>query len=149
MSDLQDLYQELIIDHSKRPRNFRRIEGVSPVVGHNPLCGDKLALFVCVTDGKVSDVAWEGAGCAISTASASLMTDALKGKSVEEAERMIDAFHRLVTGEGEAPDPKGMGKLAVFEGVKEYPSRVKCANLAWRTMRAGLEQDAAKVVSTE
>ncbi len=149
MSDLQDLYQEVIIDHSKRPRNFGKLaQGGRKMEGHNPLCGDRLTLYVDVADGVVKDVAWEGAGCAISTASASIMTQALKGKSIDEADQMIEGFQHLVTGR---PQPEGappLGKLEVFAGVCEYPSRVKCASLAWHTMRSVLHGK-SEPVSTE
>jgi nitrogen fixation NifU-like protein len=140
MSDLRELYQEVILDHSKRPRNFRRIEGADrQSVGYNPLCGDKLTLFLNVDNGVVADAGFQGSGCAISTASASMMTEAVKGKSVEEAERLFEQFQEMVTA---APDENidagALGKLQVFSGVREFPARVKCASLAWHTVHAAL-----------
>lgn len=141
MSELSDLYQELILDHAKRPRNRRRLE--APAVhaeGHNPLCGDRLTVFLVVKDGRVADVAFEGQGCAISTASASLMTESVKGKPVAEARALFERVHALLTaphGEGAAL-AEGLGKLAVFAGVSEFPMRVKCASLSWHTFLAAL-----------
>ena len=139
MSDLRELYQEVILDHNKRPRNFGPLpEANHHAEGRNPLCGDHLSVQVDVEDGVIKNVAFEGAGCAISRASASLMTDAVKGKSVEEAERMFEEFHQMVTsGVAEAVE-ESLGKLAVFCGVREFPSRVKCASLAWHTLHAAL-----------
>jgi nitrogen fixation NifU-like protein len=139
MSDLRELYQEVILDHNKRPRNF----GTLPVAncraeGINPLCGDHLSVQVEVEGGVIKDVAFDGAGCAISRASASLMTDAVKGKPVEEAERMFEEFHQMVTSGVEGAVEESLGKLAVFCGVREFPSRVKCASLAWHTLHAAL-----------
>jgi nitrogen fixation NifU-like protein len=150
MSDLRDLYQEVILDHYKRPRNFRRIEeGARHVEGNNPLCGDRLTVYAQVEDGVVKDLSFEGSGCAISTASASLMTEALKGKTPEEAEELFRKFHELVTGDHEqSPETEGLGKLAVFAGVREFPARVKCASLAWHTVRAALQGEET-TVSTE
>lgn len=149
MSDLRDLYQEVILDHGKRPRNFRRPEGANHSAdGHNPLCGDRLTVYVAVEDGVIVDVGFQGTGCAISTASASMMTEALHGRTVEEAEAMFGRFHDLLTGEAGA-DPEGVGKLAVFEGVREFPVRVKCATLPWHTLRAALSSPGAAAVSTE
>jgi nitrogen fixation NifU-like protein len=138
MSDLRDLYQELVLDHGRKPRNFRRIEHPSArAEGHNPLCGDRLSLYLAMDGEKIRDAAFEGSGCAISTASASLMTEAVRGKTREEAEALFERFHDLVMGEGEADE--FLGKLGVFEGVRDYPTRVKCATLAWHTLRAALE----------
>jgi nitrogen fixation NifU-like protein len=149
MSDLRDLYQEVIVDHSKRPRNFRKIEGAErTAVGHNPLCGDRLTLYLDVEDGIVRDAAFQGAGCAISTASASMMTESIKGKSVEEAERLFEQFQSMVTTPPDQPiDTSELGKLQVFGGVREFPARVKCASLAWHTVHAALHGD--KETSTE
>ena len=149
MSDLRELYQEVILDHNKRPRNFGPLpEANHHAEGRNPLCGDHLSVQVDVEDGVIKNVAFEGAGCAISRASASLMTDAVKGKSVEEAERMFEEFHQMVTsGVAEAVE-ESLGKLAVFCGVREFPSRVKCASLAWHTLHAALEAKDA-TASTE
>ncbi len=151
MSDLRELYQDQIKEHSKKPRNFRAIEGAVEVHGHNPLCGDKLTLYVQMDGERVKDVSFQGSGCAISTASASMMTEVLKGKTRSEAEGLFHAFHELVTGtsppkpplrsgegEGKQASPP-LGKLAVFSGVREFPVRVKCATLAWHTFRAALE----------
>ena len=151
MSDLQDLYQELIIDHSKRPRNFRAMEGATQHAdGYNPLCGDKVSVFVKMENGRVADVSFLGAGCAISTSSASLLTESIKGKTREEAEALFETFHRLVT---EGPDKvqvgPGLGKLAVFGGVSKYPARVKCAVLAWHTFKAALDEKKEQSVTTE
>jgi nitrogen fixation NifU-like protein len=140
MSELQDLYQQVILDHNQRPRNFHALEGkVRRAEGHNPLCGDRLTLFLDVRDGRVKDVGFVGSGCAISKASASMMTEAVKGKTAEEAESLFEAFHSLVTGESAAdPDDPRLTKLVVFAGVRDYPVRVKCATLAWHTLRAAL-----------
>jgi nitrogen fixation NifU-like protein len=146
MSGLSDLYQEVIIDHSRRPRNFRAVEGAtSRAEGYNPLCGDKVTVELKLENDVVTDVAFRGSGCAISTASASLMTESLKGRTRAEAEKMFERFHELVTGESA---PSDIGKLAVFGGVREYPARVKCATLAWHTMRAALRSPGEEV-STE
>ena len=146
-SELRDLYQEVIVDHSKRPRNFRKLEGtVRSAEGFNPLCGDKVTVYVSLEDGVLRDVAFQGSGCAISTASASVMTEVLKGKSATEAEKLFEIFHALVTrGASASAD---LGKLAVFAGVNEFPSRVKCAVLAWHTLRAALKGE-HQPVSTE
>ncbi|HEX6898745.1 MAG TPA: SUF system NifU family Fe-S cluster assembly protein [Thermoanaerobaculia bacterium] len=140
MSDsLRDLYQEVILDHNRRPRNFGPLpEANRQAEGYNPLCGDKVTVFLDLEDDRIRDVRFQGAGCAISTASASLMTEALKGLSVEEARRLFHDFHELVTtGAGE--DSPELGKLAVFSGVREFPMRVKCATLAWHTVLAAVE----------
>jgi nitrogen fixation protein NifU and related proteins len=150
MSDLRELYQEVILDHNKRPRNFRMIESPTRVAkGHNPLCGDRLTLYVSIDGDRISDVAFEGSGCAISKASASLMTEAVKGKTVAEAETLFERFHDLVTSPPDEPvATTGLGKLAVFAGVREYPARVKCASLAWHTMKNAVE-DRGEVAKTE
>ena len=148
MSDLRDLYQEIIVDHSKRPRNHRKPQPMShEAEGHNPLCGDSVNVYLFVKDGRVEDVGFEGRGCAISMASASLMTEAVKGKTVAEAKALFDSFHRLVTGKDELPD-ESLDKLAAFEGVRDFPVRVKCATLPWHTLQAALEKSPA-AVSTE
>ena len=145
---LRELYQEVILDHTKSPRNFREIENAShDAKGHNPLCGDRLALYVVVEDGVIRDIAFKGAGCAISTASASMMTEALKGKTEAEAEALFGAFHGVVTGKDDVNDDE-LGKLAVFAGVRDYPVRVKCATLAWHTFNAALAKK-EEAVSTE
>ena len=148
-TDLRELYQEIIVDHGRRPRNFRRLDGAARAIeGYNPLCGDKITLYVDLDGDTVRDVAFQGSGCAISMASASVMTETLKGKSRREADSLFDAFHALVTKGEVAVGENGLGKLAVFAGVSEFPSRVKCAILAWHTMRAALEGQ-AEPVSTE
>jgi nitrogen fixation NifU-like protein len=134
---IHDLYQETILDHSKRPRNLHEMPDANrSAVGYNPLCGDKLKLFLKVEDGKVREASFVGSGCAISTASASLMTEVLKGKSQEEALALLDKFHELLTSE--TPASTDLGKLVVFCGVRDYPARVKCATLAWHTLRSAL-----------
>ncbi len=146
--ELRELYQEMIVDHGRRPRNFRKIEGAScQAEGFNPLCGDQVKVYLRCTDGRVGDASFEGRGCAISIASASMMTEAVKGKSREEVERMFDAFHRLLTEEHVVPAAE-LGKLKVFAGVREFPSRVKCAVLAWHTLKAALT-GTQETVSTE
>jgi len=149
MSDLRDLYQEVILDHTKHPRNFGTLERATHrAQGHNPLCGDQLALFVEIADGRVRDVRFAGKGCAISTASASLMTEALKGKTTDEAHHLFADFHRLVTTPSDEPvDTSGLGKLAVLAGVREFPMRVKCASLAWHTLEAALARRADPVTT--
>jgi nitrogen fixation NifU-like protein len=141
MSDLRELYQTTILDHNKQPRNFRVPEDANrQAAGHNPLCGDRVVVHLRVEDGVVKDVGFQGAGCAISTASASLMTQAVKGKSAADVEKLFDAFHELLTSNPhQEVDADRVGKLAVFAGVREYPVRVKCATLAWHTLRAALE----------
>jgi nitrogen fixation NifU-like protein len=150
MSDLRELYQTTILDHNKQPRNFRVPEGANRFAsGHNPLCGDRVVVHLVLEDGVVKDVGFQGAGCAISTASASLMTQAVNGKSVPEVQKLFDAFHEMLTGDPQQEvDLERMGKLAVFAGVREYPVRVKCATLAWHTLRAALE-GAHETVKTE
>jgi len=141
MNDLRDLYQDTILEHYKKPRNFHDLpDATAHADGYNPLCGDKVKVYLKMTDGVVTDVAFEGSGCAISTASASIMTEALKGKTVDEANRLFTTLHDLVTEQGPQPDSAGLGKLAVFGGVREFPMRVKCATLAWHTMKAALDQ---------
>jgi nitrogen fixation protein NifU and related proteins len=151
VNDLQELYQELIIDHSKRPRNFRPMEGSTQhAVGYNPLCGDKVTIFLRMENGRVADVSFQGSGCAISTSSASLLTESVKGKTREEVEALFTTFHRLVMeGPDEVPVGPGLGKLAVFGGVSKYPARVKCASLAWHTMKAALDEKRETLVTTE
>jgi nitrogen fixation NifU-like protein len=139
VSELRELYQEVILDHGKNPRNFRDAgPGERTAHGHNPLCGDTIDVHVATEDGVITGVAFQGEGCAISTASASMMTQSLKGKTVEEAERLFRSFHDLLTGEGEPGD--ALGKLEVFAGVREFPVRVKCATLAWHTFKAALDR---------
>jgi nitrogen fixation NifU-like protein len=150
--DLRDLYQEVILEHARKPRNYRVI--ATPEVRHgqgfNRLCGDRLNLYLEIVDGTVRDASFQGSGCAISTASASMMTQAVKGRTVAEAEALFRRFHALVTGQDANGDADvDLGKLAVFGGVRDYPARVKCASLAWHTMHAALVSASNEVVSTE
>jgi nitrogen fixation protein NifU and related proteins len=150
-TDLRDLYQEVILDHSKRPRNFRSMPDADRrAEGYNPLCGDRETVFVDMDGDVVKDVSFQGAGCAISTASASMMTESVKGRTRAEAESLFERFHDLIVGKpGESSDESAqLGKLAVFSGVREYPVRVKCATLPWHTLKAALAGDGGKV-STE
>ncbi|HEY0843973.1 MAG TPA: SUF system NifU family Fe-S cluster assembly protein [Noviherbaspirillum sp.] len=148
MSDLRDLYQEVIFDHYRKPRNFHAMNDANHVAhGHNPLCGDQVTVYLHVDGDVIRDVSFDGAGCAISTASASLMTDALKGKTLDEAKQLFNAFHDLVTHD-DAEAGGVLGKLEVLAGVREFPARVKCATLAWHTMLAALN-DRSAPVSTE
>ncbi len=148
--ELRELYQQVILDHNKSPRNFRVIENPTQEAdGHNPLCGDTLHIYLHVEDDIINDISFQGSGCAISKASASLMTSMIKGKTVNEAEKLFKNFHALVTGNlGNDPDLSELGKLAVFAGVQEFPVRVKCASLAWHTMETALHQN-GKEVTTE
>ena len=150
MSDLRELYQQVILDHNKSPRNFRiLVDPDRTSEGHNPLCGDHLSVYVKIEDDRIADIAFLGAGCAISKASASLMTDAVKGRTLQEAESLFGKFHDLVTSDvSSPPDTDGIGKLAVFSGVREFPVRIKCATLAWHTLLAALE-NSSKPVTTE
>lgn len=151
MLDLRELYQEVIVDHNRNPRNFGRMENATRVAeGYNPLCGDRLNLYLKIEDGRISNVTFDGAGCAISVASASLMTEALKGKNTEEAEQIFENFHDLIIGESEptAATLEHLGKLAVLAGVREFPTRVKCATLCWHTLHSILEGKET-TVSTE
>lgn len=151
MSDLSDLYQELILDHNKRPRNKGALSDANRTAqGHNPLCGDHVTVYLKLKDNVVEEVTFEGSGCAISTASASLMTESLRGKTLDEARELFKKFHGLVTGEAKESreDQNGLGKLEVFCGVCQYPTRVKCATLAWHTVHQALE-DSSEVASTE
>ncbi len=148
MSDLRDLYQEVILDHGRRPRNFRRPEGADrEAQGYNPICGDKISVYVKLKDDIVEDLGFEGSGCAISTASASMMTEFLKGKSRREIEAVFKNFHDMVTGRKQLSNGD-LGKLAVFSTVSEFPMRVKCATLAWHTLQAALKGE-DKTVTTE
>ena len=141
MTELRDLYQEVILDHNKSPHNYREMPDASRIaLGHNPLCGDKLKLYVRIEDDRVLDVAFQGSGCAISKASASIMTDAVKGKTLAEADTLYGQFHELLTGPPDVKaDGAGLGKLAVFSGVREFPARVKCATLAWHTLESAIK----------
>jgi nitrogen fixation NifU-like protein len=147
MSELRELYQETILEHSRKPRNFGILETANhKAEGYNPLCGDHYTVFLDVKDGAIQNLSFEGSGCAISKASASMMTQSLKGKTTAEAEALFTKFHDLVTGHGDAAEE--IGKLAVFGGVSEFPLRVKCATLAWHTLRAALRGE-QQAVSTE
>jgi nitrogen fixation NifU-like protein len=150
MEDLRDLYQQVILDHNKNPKNFKKIEHASHTSeGYNPLCGDRIDVYLQVEDGQIKDIGFQGSGCAISKASASVMTTELKGKSVSEAEQVFKKFQNLITGKiGSTVNLTEFGKLAIFAGVREFPVRVKCAALAWHTMLAALKNE-NKVVSTE
>jgi nitrogen fixation protein NifU and related proteins len=149
MSDLNELYQEVILEHNKNPRNFREIpEADKKAIGNNPLCGDALQVYIAMDGDTITDVAFKGSGCAISKASASMMTQTVKGKTREEAEALFDEFHRMVRGElDEESEENRLGRLKIFAGVREFPARVKCASLSWHTLHAALSGDDA--VSTE
>jgi nitrogen fixation NifU-like protein len=147
MSDLSDLYQEVILDHNRSPRNFHRLDGASHhAEGYNPLCGDRVTVFVKIDGDRIADLAFEGAGCAISKASASLMTDRLKGATVVEALNLFERFHKMVTTPPHEPVEE-LGKLSALAGVREFPVRVKCASLAWHTLKAAMDRE--EKVSTE
>jgi nitrogen fixation protein NifU and related proteins len=149
MSELSELYQQVILDHNKKPRNFHKLENANRTAeGYNPLCGDQLNVYVELENEQIKDIGFEGSGCAISKASASMMTQSVKGKSKPEAEQLFDEFHRMATGElDEENDPNHLGKLKIFAGVREFPARVKCATLSWHTLHAALEGQ--EKVSTE
>ncbi len=149
MTDLRDLYQQIILDHNRSPRNFRRIENATATAeGNNPICGDVIELFVRVDGDRIADIGFQGSGCAISQASASLMTEAVKGRSREEATALFTAFVGMVAGRGTAADErKTLGKLAALGGVRQFPARVKCANLPWHTLRACLDQPGGTVTT--
>ena len=141
MSELSDLYQEVILDHNRRPHNFRVIDdATAKQEGYNPLCGDRLTLYLTLDGDVIRDAAFQGQGCAISKASASLMTDALKGKTVDEARALFDRFHQMVTSSPDEALPD-LGKLSVLAGVREFPVRVKCASLAWHTLKAAMNNE--------
>ncbi len=150
MSELEELYQELIVDHSRRPRNFRSLARAGfTAQGYNPLCGDRLTVYLQFEDDRIQDVSFEGSGCAISTASASLMTESLKGRTRAEAVALFQKFHHLLTqGDQNTGGRPELGKLVVFSGVREFPVRVKCATLPWHTLNAALEKK-KETVSTE
>ncbi len=148
MSEFNELYQQIILDHSRKPRNHRIISDTDhQAAGHNPLCGDKIDVYLTVRDGIVEDASFQGSGCAISQSSASLMTELVKGKRLEEVEELSTQFHDIITGRLD-PDMAEMGKLSVFSGVRNYPSRVKCAALAWHTLKNALDKS-SDVSSTE
>jgi nitrogen fixation NifU-like protein len=151
MSELTDLYQEVILDHNRRPRNFGPLPDANRTAkGHNPLCGDKLTLYLRVDGDRIAGIMFEGSGCAISKASASLMTDAVKGQSVADADALFNRFHAMVKTPIDQPvDEDALGKLAVFSGVREFPMRVKCASLAWHTLHAALKNPTPEPVKTE
>jgi len=149
MSDLRELYQQVILDHNRNPRNFRELPAATRrVEGYNPLCGDHYTVFVALDGDQIRDVSFTGNGCAISKASASVMTSSVKGKRTDEAQRMFDIFHKLVTGEDAGLSEAELGRLAAFSGVSEFPARVKCATLAWHTLKSALDGQ-EEVVSTE
>ena len=149
MSDLRDLYQEVILEHSKTPRNYRPLPDANhKAEGFNPLCGDRFTVYVAMEGDSIRDISFQGSGCAISKASASMMTQSVKGKTAAQAEKIFEQFHELVTGQLGLKDEPSLGKLTVFSGVSEFPIRVKCATLAWHTLHAAIEGK-QKSVSTE
>jgi nitrogen fixation NifU-like protein len=149
MSDLRELYQQVILDHNRNPRNFRELPAATRrVEGYNPLCGDNNTVFIALDGDEIRDVSFTGNGCAISKASASVMTSTVKGKRTDEAHRMFDIFHKLVTGENAGLSEAELGRLAAFSGVSEFPARVKCATLPWHTLNSALDGQ-EEVVSTE
>ena len=141
MSDLQELYQDMVIDHNNRPRNYRTLEGANRTVeGYNPLCGDRIILYVRMEDDLIADIGFQGSGCAISRASTSMMTEGVKGKSKAEAKEIFDAFHQMITrGPDMDFDSEKVGDLEILSGVSEFPARVKCATLSWHTLHSALE----------
>ncbi len=146
MSELSELYQQVILDHNKKPRNFHKLDGANRTAeGYNPLCGDQLNVYMVLEDEVVKDISFEGQGCAISKAAASMMTQSVKGKTKQDAEALFDEFHRMVTGQLDPEaTPNNLGRLTIFSGVRDYPARVKCASLSWHTMHAALHgQDEA------
>ncbi len=150
MTDLNELYQEMILEHNKSPRNFRAItDATKKAEGYNPLCGDRLMIYLKLENSRIADISFQGSGCAISKASASMMTTMVKGKTKAEAEALFEDFRKMLgRGAGSDYDTKSLGKLAVFSGVCEFPARVKCATLAWHTLYSGLGNE-AKIISTE
>ena len=150
MSELSELYQQVILDHNKKPRNFHKLEDANRTAeGYNPLCGDQLNIYLEVEGDQVKDISFEGSGCAIWKASASMMTQAVKGKSKQEAETLFDEFHRMVTGKlDEENDPNHLGRLKIFAGVRDFPVRVKCATLSWHTLHAALNEQKAATTET-
>jgi nitrogen fixation protein NifU and related proteins len=146
-SELQDLYQEVILDHNRRPRNFRALKEGRKAEGYNPLCGDRVTVYLTLDNGVITDVSFQGSGCAISKASASLMTESVKGKTVDEANALFERFQRMITAPAEA-SVDNLGKLMVLAGVRQFPVRVKCASLAWHTLRSAVDAR-DEVVSTE
>jgi len=150
MSDLRELYQQVIFDHNKKPRNFHNLQGANRTAeGYNPLCGDQVTVYLQLEGDVIRNISFQGTGCAISRASASMMTDSLKGKTKAEAEALFDRVHKMLTGEPDTKaDPQDLGKLAALSGICEFPARVKCASLAWHTLHAALNE-AGAAVSTE
>tara|TARA_B100001093_G_scaffold505097_1_gene561893 strand:+ start:8034 stop:8486 length:453 start_codon:yes stop_codon:yes gene_type:complete len=149
MSDIRELYQQVILDHGRKPRCVGVMSNPSLMKqGFNPLCGDRLTLYIQASEGKITDVSFDGDGCAISMASASLMSEAIKGMTIEEAEELFELFHQMITEPNTSIDEDALGKLVVLKGVTEYPARVKCATLAWQTLRAAIQDD-HQPVSTE
>jgi nitrogen fixation NifU-like protein len=150
MSELDELYQEVILDHNKSPRNFRTIENADrKAQGYNPLCGDQLTVYLKLENGMIKDISFQGSGCAISKASASMMTAELKGKTETQAQELFENVHKMLTGESKAQDRgKSVGKLEILSGVCKFPARVKCASLAWHTVNSALKE-AAKIATTE
>jgi len=147
MSDMRELYQEVILDHNKQPRNCYVMDCANRSAdGHNPLCGDTVKVYLRIEDGIIEEISFQGAGCAICTASTSLMTESVTGKTVEEAKNLFDEFHHMLTGVAEEQGLE-LGKLQVFEGVREYPVRVKCATLAWHTLNAAMQDEDDKVTT--
>jgi nitrogen fixation NifU-like protein len=150
MSEMRELYQEMILDHHRHPRNSGKLTGANrSAEGFNPLCGDRVTVYALVEGDRIQDISFEGSGCAICIASCSLMTDALKGRTVAEAEALFGRFHDLLTNDAAVLDEEALGKLAVFEGVREFPVRVKCATLPWHAFRAAMQQTVNQSVSTE
>lgn len=148
--DLKNLYQDVIVDHNRSPRNFRKIQDATRVQeGFNPLCGDKLTIYLKLDGERISDLSFEGSGCAISVASASLMSQQLKGKTVTEAEQLFEQMHALLTRDDADTNLEALGKLAALSGVREYPSRVKCATLCWHTLKNALDNPGKQTISTE
>lgn len=150
MSELSELYQQVILDHNKKPRNYHKLESANRVAeGHNPLCGDQLTVYMQLEDEVVKDLSFEGSGCAISKAAASMMTQSVKGKTREEAVTLFKEFHSMVKGElDEEAQPNNLGRLKIFSGVRDYPARVKCASLSWHTMHAALQGEEAASTET-
>ena len=150
MSELSELYQQVILDHNKKPRNYHKLESANRVAeGHNPLCGDQLTVYMQLEDEVVKDLSFEGSGCAISKAAASMMTQSVKGKTRDEAETLFKEFHSMVKGElDEETQPNNLGRLKIFSGVRDYPARVKCASLSWHTMHAALRGEEAASTET-
>lgn len=148
--ELKELYQQVILDHNKSPRNFHKLDdATNDAEGYNPLCGDQINVYLKIKDNKIEDISFVGHGCAISKASASLMTSTLKGKTIEEAEEIFNKFHNLITGQYSEDNLDELGKLAVFYGVREFPSRIKCASLPWHTFISALKQNDKNIVNTE